>query len=61
MDTNRSKRNIVELTNDVMISCWRTLGDAGMTFSTDVTTAIDINSAPAVHVEGVSSADGKNA
>jgi small-conductance mechanosensitive channel len=53
MDTNNSTRNITALTNDVMISCWRVLRDAGMTFSTDVTTALDIQSAPAFCIEGL--------
>lgn len=46
MDTNQSQRNITELRNDVMTNCWRALRNAGMTFSTDVTQAIDINNAP---------------
>jgi small conductance mechanosensitive channel len=52
MDVGQSKRNIVELTNDVMASCWRTLHKAGMTFSTDVTTALEIRSTPAFCIEG---------
>jgi len=52
MDTHRSTRNIVELTNAVMSSCWRTLRDAGFTFSTDITTALDIASAPVFSIEG---------
>jgi len=52
MDVGQSKRNIVELTNDVMVSCWRTLHEAGMTFSTDVTTALEIRSTPAFCIEG---------
>lgn len=53
MDTNSSTGNIVELTNNVMISCWRALREAGMTFSTDVTTALDIQTAPVFHIEGL--------
>jgi small-conductance mechanosensitive channel len=53
LDTNRSKRDIVTLKNDVMISCWRALSNAGMTFSTDITTAIDVQSVPAFSIEGL--------
>ncbi|MGA9575702.1 MAG: mechanosensitive ion channel [Lysobacterales bacterium] len=53
MDTNHSKRNIVELTNDVMVSCWRALREAGMTFSTDVTTSLDLRSTPVFRMEGL--------
>lgn len=53
LDTFHSKRNIVELTNDVMVACWRALSAAGMTFSTDVTTGLDIRSAPVFHIEGL--------
>ncbi len=52
MDTHHSTRNITALTNDVMVSCWRELREAGMTFSTDVTTALDICSVPAFSIEG---------
>lgn len=51
LDVGQSRRNIVELTNAVMISCWRALREAGMTFSTDVSTALDIRSAPALRIE----------
>jgi len=44
MDTNISTRDIVSLSNDVKIACWRALKNAGMTFSTDVTTALEIQS-----------------
>ena len=46
VDVNASRRNLVGVTNDVMIQCWRVLRDAGMTFSTDVTSALEIMSAP---------------
>ena len=52
MDTNQSTANLVELTNKVMAGCWRALRDAGFTFSTDITTALDIVSAPAFRMEG---------
>jgi small conductance mechanosensitive channel len=53
LDTNSSKRDIVTLQNDAMISCWRALREAGMTFSTDVTTALDVQSVPAFSIEGL--------
>jgi small-conductance mechanosensitive channel len=53
LDTHTSKRDIVTLKNDVMISCWRALNEAGMTFSTDVTTALDVQSAPVFKIEGL--------
>lgn len=53
LDTNRSKRDIVTLKNDVMIHCWRALIEAGMTFSTDVTSALDVKSVPVFSIEGM--------
>jgi small-conductance mechanosensitive channel len=50
VDINTSRRGLVDLTNDVMIQCWRVLRDAGMTFSTDVTSAIEIKTAPLITV-----------
>jgi small-conductance mechanosensitive channel len=46
MDTHISTRDIVALSNDVKIACWRALSEAGMTFSTDVTTNLEIKSMP---------------
>jgi small-conductance mechanosensitive channel len=46
VDITTSRRDLVSVTNDVMIQCWRVLRDAGMTFSTDVTSALEIKSAP---------------
>lgn len=51
MDTRKSKRDLVSLSNDVKVACWRALKDAGMTFSTDVTTALDIQSVPRLQIE----------
>lgn len=53
MDVSQSKQSIAALTNEVMISCWRALREANMTFSTDVSTALDIRSAPAFCIEGL--------
>ena len=50
VDINTSRRGLVDLTNDVMIQCWRVLRDAGMTFSTDVTSGIEIKTAPLITV-----------
>jgi len=44
IDINTSRRDLVGVTNDVMIQCWRVLRDAGMTFSTDVTSALEVKS-----------------
>jgi len=52
LDLNASARGLVAVANDVKASCWRALREAGMTFSTDVTTAVDIRSAPPVEVHG---------
>ncbi|MGB5488852.1 MAG: mechanosensitive ion channel domain-containing protein [Lysobacterales bacterium] len=46
VDISTSRRGLVDITNDVMIQCWRVLREAGMTFSTDVTSALEIRSAP---------------
>jgi small-conductance mechanosensitive channel len=50
LDVNKSKRGIIDIRNDVKISCWRALRDANTTFSTDVTTGLTIQSAPALEV-----------
>jgi len=46
VDINVSRRNLVGITNDVMARCWRVLRDANMTFSTDVTSALEIKTVP---------------
>jgi len=45
IDVNHAARGLVEVTNDAKIRCWRALKEAGMTFSTDVTTAIELRQA----------------
>lgn len=50
IDVNDSKRNLVEIRNEVKINCWRALKEAGMTFSTDVSTGIDIQSMPELQI-----------
>lgn len=42
IDLARSARDLVAVTNDAKIRCWRALRDAGMTFSTDVTSSIEL-------------------
>ena len=56
MDTSRSSRDIVLVENDVKIACWNALREAGLTFSTDVTTALDIKTAPELRVTGTAQA-----
>lgn len=48
VDINVSHRDLVGVTNDAMIQSWRALREAGMTFSTDVTTALEIKSMPEI-------------
>ncbi len=50
IDVNKAKRDFVTIANDVKISCWRALRDAGMTFSTDVTSAISVQKVPRLEV-----------
>jgi len=51
VDINISRRDLVGVTNDVMAQCWRVLREAGMTFSTDVTSALEIKTAPPLVVQ----------
>ena len=51
VDINISRRGLVGISNDVMTQCWRVLRDAGMTFSTDVTSALEIKTAPPLTVQ----------
>ncbi len=53
IDLNLGKRGYNEISNEVMINCWRALRDAGMTFSTDVTSGIDIISAPDLRLDAL--------
>ncbi len=50
-DVKLCKRGYDDISNDVMINCWRALRDAGMTFSTDVSSGLEILSAPDLKVE----------
>jgi small-conductance mechanosensitive channel len=51
VDVTKSARGLVDVTNDVKIQCWRVLGDAGMTYSTDVTSALEIKSVPPLVIQ----------
>mgnify|MGYP001816019450 FL=1 len=51
VDVTKSARGLVDVTNDVKIQCWRVLGDAGMTYSTDVTSSLEIKSAPPLVIQ----------
>jgi small-conductance mechanosensitive channel len=53
LDLNLGKRGYNEISNEVMVNCWRALRDTGMTFSTDVTSGFEIISAPDLKVEMV--------
>lgn len=55
MDVNTSERDLLTVSNHVKMRCWRALRDAEMTFSTDVTTALDIKTAPPVTVVSAAS------
>ncbi len=50
-DVKVSKRDYNEISNDVMINCWRELRDAGMTFSTDAGGGLEITRVPDLKVE----------
>ena len=51
MDVNKAGRGLVATTNDVKIACWKALRDAGMTFSTDVTTGLEIKTMPPIDID----------
>lgn len=50
IDIKKSEQTYVAAKNTVKIHCWRALREANMTFSTDVTTSLDIKAIPAVAV-----------
>ena len=51
LDSNNNPRGFVTTTNDVKTGCWRALQDAGMTFSTDVMSGVELKSAPVLEVD----------
>ncbi len=50
VDLNASPRTLLANQTAVKIACWQALNDAGMTFSTDVTTGIEIKSVAPLNV-----------
>ena len=50
IDVTKSKHSYVESQNIAKIRCWRSLRDANITFSTDVTTALEIKTMPEVEI-----------
>ena len=50
LDVEKSERGFIEVRNDVKMRCWHALREAGVTFSTDVTSGLEIKSAPEVQV-----------
>ena len=50
LDVDKSERGFIGTRNDVKISCWQALRAAGMTFSTDVATGIDLKTVPAIQL-----------
>jgi len=51
LGVNKGNRGIIAVTNDVKMSCWRALRDEGITFSTDVSSALTVENAPKLEVE----------
>lgn len=51
LDETSNERGYVATLNDVKINCWRALNDANITFSSDVSTGLDILSTPSIKVE----------
>jgi len=51
LDVKKSERGYIATRNDVKVSCWRALREAGMTFSTDVTTGLDLIHAADLKIE----------
>lgn len=46
IDVTSMSRGAGEVRNDAKVRCWRALQEAGLTFSTDVTTGIDLKTVP---------------
>lgn len=51
VDLNQAGRDLVATSNSVKTNCWRALRDAGMTFSSDVSSALEIQTVAPVAVE----------
>ncbi len=50
LDETQSGPGYVPICNSVKAACWQALGDAGMTFSTDVTSGLEVKSVPPLAV-----------
>ncbi|MEZ5557052.1 MAG: mechanosensitive ion channel [Pseudomonadales bacterium] len=50
IDLNANSRGLIGTGNDVKIRCWQALRNAGMTFSTDVSSAVEIRTMPELEV-----------
>lgn len=50
LDVDKNERGYIDVQNDVKISCWRALGDAGFSFSTDADSGLSIHSIPPLEV-----------
>ena len=51
IDVHTSSKGMGDITNEVKTECWKALGSAGMTFSTDVTSGLDIQHVPELRLE----------
>ena len=51
LDVLKSERGFVAVRNDVKVRCWAALRDAGSTFSSNVTAAVDITAVPGLQVD----------
>lgn len=47
-----SQADLVRITNQVKVNCWRALREAGVTFSTDIAAPLEIRSVPPLMLEG---------
>lgn len=50
IDVEHSDRGYIATKNDVKVACWRALRDAEFTFSTDVSSAIELRKLPGIDV-----------
>ncbi len=52
IDVAPSRAELIGITNDVKINCWRALREAGVTFSTDIAAPLEIRKVPPLVLEG---------
>ena len=57
LDVTKSKRGFVAIVNDAKIRCWQALRDAGVTFSTDVSSSFNLLSAPRIALDVAGGSD----